>query len=1856
MAQNVPNTPGTYYLLATTSFGLPPNIASGVAVSNAITVTTTPSPTLLLGLSPYSLQNTFNNPLQVNVGTTVYFYGTGYKGSTVNIYLNNVVNGTVLVTATVKNGVISGKFIVPPLPQASSNPANNFYYVVAYDNSPGGTGLTATQEISVVPSIRVSGSIPAGKQSFTLTIYGTGFLAGQTFAAFSSSSTGSSDVWLTPGSISGVSVSPTSGSINLFINSATVQPDGNVTITVTGVDYSGGVAPGPYDINMKYSNGLSVLTSPFVDAVFASSPSVPYTSSVFIINDLTMGGTTQSPIVNGYAGDEIQIIGYNFPASTSITIWFNNAPLGPFTTDANGFLNAISTVPNLPAGSYAVYAQGSSNGYNVYVPMALNPFVILPSFQVLDSQGNEITGEYIPVGSVVTVVGFNLQPNTEYYVLDSGLYTEYQSIVPVPLYASSPVYDGIATFVAGSAAPDGVGVMTNASGDFIFTYPINYSLPVTTGTEFYVYLTSSLPSTLPATAPSGAYTYYAVGSAVITPNFPSGYYSARPLSSPSITVSNLIPYGSNILLYPGVSNVYAFYFNGALQNVTISGTTECCFYVSGSPGSSASVTLSFTVPSNTPNGVYTLSVYSGKHTSTGFKQVSLAGEYPSFIVSTPASLVTQSGATGVFDPMYGTPSMVGSPYAIDMYGFTAGEYVDIITYTNLGPTVQTVVTDPNGAYQTSLASPMIVQPTVAGQYDVVLYRTTPHALQPSPLQYSVSAVASFVPDTSPYYPLNVYYAPASTTFNVYAYGLKADTYYNVYLNGQYQTSVETGDHGTMPSITLTAPSVPGSYNVTISLQSNPSVALFTLELVVLPNGVIFVPSNAAFPGQLVQFMIPAYEISLYQLPSGATNVINSVEVQVSLNGVPYATVPVSLVTTSSGVYYAGSFLMPNDPANTTFVVGLTPVNKVSYDLTTYVQQTGSLSATVSSSNSGSASGSATLNNDGSASFSVSLSDQYSIPSGQLSAALSDQNDLAGTATLTSTTSPYAVQITFSSPSGVPYSSTFEASGIAATGLYPLTVNGQATPYSIDVTSISGGITFTIYTTNNPTASYNGINYADIITSGSITLSSSSTSASISGYYYTPSSTLTVTTGSNWVPASTTITYAISGTGTVSGTPSSYYDIDVTSYSATPMTSTISGSTQTYYTGYQIQTTFNIYTDPSAAMGTYAIDISGVNLAYPEITSPTTIPSSTDFSGDNYYSPTYTGTVSGSTSGSVTVTLSSFSSQNTLTSSIGSTPYELVVVATPEPFSTSPIYTLTGVELQIYTPTAQSGSTPNYLSSVADVGSASSSITASMNGIYTTEYANLTVDVTTPSVGTLTFSLTSTASGATATSGPYTATYTLTAAPTKVTTIAGSGTGYYYADSVSYTISTTSAPSNGMALLSTAAETTSASSVSGTTGTVSYTPGSGSLLNTGYSTDYAVLTFDFTTPAIGTETATVESTGSVPVSPALSGYSVNVQSFTATFASSAYTITMTVSFGGSGNIQVGSETVTSITSQAVTLSGTQPVTPLPGSFTYLSPVSSFYQDEVPSSTLYNSYMLVSGNGALLTGITQSQMATLEAKISNDITTTMQVPLSELNASIASINDAVATIKTAFGTMQASLQAINASIASINGNLVTLKTDLGTVQTSLSNLNATVVGISHGVATLNTAVGQVQTSLSNLNASVVSISNGVATLKTSVGEVQTSLSNLNATVVSGLSSETMMLESINSSVSNLSGQVTSLSGMMTTDYSSVMSSLASISTLISNVKDSVSSLSSALSSDYSSMSSALSSLSSSVSSIGSTVSSTSTTVSSISSSLPSLQSSISSLESSVSTMTTYLLVVAVLAIIIIVIELVLLVRKK
>jgi len=175
-------------------------------------------------------------------------------------------------------------------------------------------------------------------------------------------------------------------------------------------------------------------------------------------------------------------------------------------------------------------------------------------------------------------------------------------------------------------------------------------------------------------------------------------------------------------------------------------------------------------------------------------------------------------------------------------------------------------------------------------------------------------------------------------------------------------------------------------------------------------------------------------------------------------------------------------------------------------------------------------------------------------------------------------------------------------------------------------------------------------------------------------------------------------------------------------------------------------------------------------------------------------------------------------------------------------------------------------------------------------------------------------------------------------------------------------------------------------------------------------------------------------------------------------------------------------------------------------------------------------LVSGNGALVTGISQSQIASIDASIN----ATLSVPMSQLEASVSTIDGNVAHLTTAFGNMTASLNAIGATISSIESGVAIVNTTLGTVKTSLSSINATIVSMNGSLANVYTTAGKLTTTLSSINLEVTNISAGIATIQTDLGTFTGSVKSIS----DGIATIETSLGTIKVNVGNLKSSVTQI----------------------------------------------------------------------------------------------------------------------
>ena len=168
------------------------------------------------------------------------------------------------------------------------------------------------------------------------------------------------------------------------------------------------------------------------------------------------------------------------------------------------------------------------------------------------------------------------------------------------------------------------------------------------------------------------------------------------------------------------------------------------------------------------------------------------------------------------------------------------------------------------------------------------------------------------------------------------------------------------------------------------------------------------------------------------------------------------------------------------------------------------------------------------------------------------------------------------------------------------------------------------------------------------------------------------------------------------------------------------------------------------------------------------------------------------------------------------------------------------------------------------------------------------------------------------------------------------------------------------------------------------------------------------------------------------------------------------------------------------------------------------------------------------------------------------------LDEIDATVVSISDGMATVTSDIGTVKTSLESINAAITSVQGDVATIKTDVGSVKTSLSDINAKIASIDGTVATINTDVG-------SLKGTITSISGDVATIKTDIGTVKMDVSAVKSDA-SGAKSEASAAKSEASGAKSAAESVAATAGNLTTllYVAIIFSALAFIVAIVSVVQ--------------------------------------------------------------------------------------------
>jgi hypothetical protein len=102
------------------------------------------------------------------------------------------------------------------------------------------------------------------------------------------------------------------------------------------------------------------------------------------------------------------------------------------------------------------------------------------------------------------------------------------------------------------------------------------------------------------------------------------------------------------------------------------------------------------------------------------------------------------------------------------------------------------------------------------------------------------------------------------------------------------------------------------------------------------------------------------------------------------------------------------------------------------------------------------------------------------------------------------------------------------------------------------------------------------------------------------------------------------------------------------------------------------------------------------------------------------------------------------------------------------------------------------------------------------------------------------------------------------------------------------------------------------------------------------------------------------------------------------------------------------------------------------------------------------------------------------------------LSNWNAYISNIKDNIATvIIPSLGQMKLDLTAVNATIVSIGNDVATIRTSVGTLTTDMANLDAKIVKVDGDVATVQTSLGNLQGDVSTVKVKVTDMPGYIST---------------------------------------------------------------------------------------------------------------------------------------------------------------------
>ena len=843
---------GTYYILAEDYISGAPS--GTYALGPEVTLVAPPAPSV-------SITN-----LQT-VGNVAQVTGKNFDSSaSVSLYLNYPGSSTVLATATT---TLSGSFAVnvtiPALSgtvDAAGNaysPAISAYNLVAQEtNALSSTytegGITASTTFNIEPTITVTPTSSTGAASSAFSITGAGFVSGQTIAA-STASTPQSSI--------------TIASTSTYHSAVTVGSDGSfsVSVTLSAAVTTYGAA------TVVVTTSSPTATDSFADAVFISSPNVADLGFSFSVTPTAV--STQNSV-----GDPVSSFVWNFPASTTVSVYLGSVLVGTISTDSNGYgaLPATAVVPAMVAGTYNAQASTSTGLYSSQISVTISSYYTItdPSGTVLSAAN----AEYFPSDGNYTVSAYGLSPSVSYTFTDS--------------FASA---DATMTALVGVQNADGTWTPA-INGTLIFVESPMYAFDTTPPS------TGSQPATfaLSGVTAAATFTYYAIGSITVTS--PLALSNAGSGSTGlTFAASGMIPTTATTL-YPGVTDEYNVYI----------GTTELAFGATSTSivkSSTGSPSVSYTNPTLS-NGIYNLSVvYNGQSVANAI--------FTEPIVISASSTSLSSGTL-----VLAAASSTATTYSIVGYGFDDSTTVALYYMTAAGRVkVSTSITPSFGAFVES--STISIPPSgPAGTYSVFAFATTSSSNYTATTSYTVVSNIT----------LSEYSGFAGDHVTLGATGLSPDQQYAAYFDNMQVATFTTDSTGSVSGVAFVVPILAdGNYTLNVEvLTSLPSAnsSAPTTGTVVASAGfqiksstsiVLSTDAPVAFPGQLVTYSwTPATMPAAVGSSSGA---YGPVDVSVLFNGTVISSEPAAVKVTATPVAYLnGSFLMPNDPVGSYWYVTL----------------------------------------------------------------------------------------------------------------------------------------------------------------------------------------------------------------------------------------------------------------------------------------------------------------------------------------------------------------------------------------------------------------------------------------------------------------------------------------------------------------------------------------------------------------------------------------------------------------------------------------------------------------------------------------------------------------------------------------------------------------------------------------------------------------------------------------------------------------------------------------------------------------------------------------------------------------------